>query len=81
MEVICLIDKMSNCLILMWQFCVPSVDFQAGIRSTTSTTALLGFLCNQLWSAASNNLLLLSYVKTVVIASTESRLAENMTHM
>ncbi len=51
-------SDMSNCLMLMWQlFCVPSIDLQAGIRSTTSTTALLGFLCNQLWSAASNNLL------------------------
>ncbi|CAK9213070.1 unnamed protein product [Sphagnum troendelagicum] len=37
-------SDMSNCLMLMWQFCVPSVDLQAGIRSTTSTTALLGFL-------------------------------------
>jgi hypothetical protein len=63
----------------MWQFCVPSVELQAGIQSTTSTTALLGFLCNHLWSAASNNLLLLSYVKTVLTASAESRLAENMT--
>ncbi|KAH8934245.1 hypothetical protein BDL97_18G073200 [Sphagnum fallax] len=35
---------MSNCLMLMLQFCVPSVDLQAGIWSTTSTTALLGFL-------------------------------------
>ncbi|CAM6016195.1 unnamed protein product [Sphagnum balticum] len=70
---------MSNCLMLMWQFCVPSVDLQAGILSTTSTTALLGFLCNQLWSAASKNLLSLSYVRTVLTASTDSRLAENMT--
>jgi hypothetical protein len=36
-------------------------------------------LCNQLWSAASNNLLLLSYVRTVLTSSTESGLAENMT--
>jgi len=36
-------------------------------------------LYNQLWSAASNNLLLLSYVETVLTASTESKLAENMT--
>jgi hypothetical protein len=36
-------------------------------------------LWNQLWSAASKNLLLLLYVRTVLTASTESRLAENMT--
>jgi len=64
---------------LIWQFCVPSVSIQAGIWSTASTIALPGFLCNQLWSAASNHLLLLSYLKTVLTASTEIRLAENMT--
>ncbi|CAK9211578.1 unnamed protein product [Sphagnum troendelagicum] len=35
---------MSNGFNAYVTICIPSVDLQAGIRSTTSTTALLGFL-------------------------------------